>query len=157
MFSPKRSRRDGKPETGRVVSNADVGDRADQDEKQRRRLQDALPLDAPSAPDSSKIESGTVIKESDRKRNGHLEGTKHSSDPTEVPRSRSYFQVLYPISFHRMYSFYWLVYVLHMNIRFSLIYRRRTLSIFNSRSSGLPTIWQPCNNDGFVSEDYEYS
>ncbi|KAK6253419.1 hypothetical protein QUC31_015139 [Theobroma cacao] len=90
--SPKRSRRDGKPETGRVVSNADVGDRADQDEKQRRRLQDALPLDAPSAPDSSKIESGTVIKESDRKRNGHLEGTKHSSDPTEVPRSRSYFQ-----------------------------------------------------------------
>ncbi|XWS63006.1 hypothetical protein CRYUN_Cryun06bG0059400 [Craigia yunnanensis] len=92
--SPKRSRtrRDGKLETEGVVSNADVGDRADQDEKQRRRLQDALPLEAPSAPDSSKIESGTVNKESDRKNNGRHEGTKHSSDPTQVPRSRSYYQ-----------------------------------------------------------------
>ena len=97
MFSPKRSRRDRKPETERVVSNTDVGDRADQDEKQRRRLQDALPLEASSAPDSSKIESGTVNKKSDRKSNGCHEGTKHSSDRTQVPRSRSYFQVLYPI------------------------------------------------------------
>ncbi|XWS68132.1 hypothetical protein CRYUN_Cryun04dG0064200 [Craigia yunnanensis] len=90
--SPKRSRRDGKPVTERVVSNTDVGDRADQDEVQRRRLQDALPLEVPSAADSSKIESGAVNKESDRKNNGHHEGAKHSSDPTEVPRSRSYFQ-----------------------------------------------------------------
>ncbi|XP_022763510.1 uncharacterized protein LOC111309018 [Durio zibethinus] len=90
--SPKRSRRDGKPETERVVSNADVGDRVDQDKKQRRRLQDALPLEAPSAPDSSKIESVILNKESDRKNNGRHEGIKHSSDPTEVPRSRSYFQ-----------------------------------------------------------------
>ncbi|XVE49327.1 hypothetical protein DITRI_Ditri01bG0073900 [Diplodiscus trichospermus] len=90
--SPKRSRRDGKPETERVISNADVGERVDQDEKQRRRLQDALPLEAPPAPVSSKIESGTADKESDRKNNGHRDGTKHSSDPTAVPRSRSYFQ-----------------------------------------------------------------
>ncbi|XVF44985.1 hypothetical protein PTKIN_Ptkin02bG0169000 [Pterospermum kingtungense] len=89
--SPKRSRRDGKPETERVVSNTDVGDK---DEKQRRRLQDALPLEAPSAPDSSKIEGGNVVtnKESDRKNNGHREGSKHYSDPTDIPRSRSYFQ-----------------------------------------------------------------
>ncbi|XP_022725770.1 hepatoma-derived growth factor-related protein 2-like [Durio zibethinus] len=90
--SPKRSRRDGKPETERVVSNNDVGDRADQGERQRRRLQDALPLETSSAHDSSKIDSGTVNKESDRKNNGHHQGTKNSSDPTEVPRSRSYFQ-----------------------------------------------------------------
>ncbi|XVF01390.1 hypothetical protein REPUB_Repub04eG0084300 [Reevesia pubescens] len=90
--SPKRSRRDGKPETERLVSNADVRDRVDQDEKQGRRLQDALPLEVPSAPASSKIESGTVNKESDRKNNGHHEGAKHSSDPTDLPRSRSYFQ-----------------------------------------------------------------
>ncbi|XWS54681.1 hypothetical protein CRYUN_Cryun10bG0110500 [Craigia yunnanensis] len=92
--SPKRSRRDGKPETERVVSKADVRDRVDQDEKQLRRLQDTLPLEAPSVPDSSNTESGTANKESDRKNNGHHEGTnsKHSSDPTEVPRSRSYFQ-----------------------------------------------------------------
>ncbi|OMO63377.1 hypothetical protein COLO4_32516 [Corchorus olitorius] len=85
--SPKRSRRDGKPETERLVSNADVGDREPQDEKQRRRLQDALPLEAPTAPDSSKIENGTLNKESDRKNNGLFEGNS-----TQVPRSRSYFQ-----------------------------------------------------------------
>ncbi|KAE8663757.1 putative Porin/voltage-dependent anion-selective channel protein [Hibiscus syriacus] len=91
--SPKRSRIDGKPQTERVVSNADVGDRPGHDEKQRRRLQDAAPLEAaPTAPDSSKIESVVVNKESDVKDNGHHEGTKHSSDPTDVPRSRSYFQ-----------------------------------------------------------------
>ncbi|KAF2320909.1 hypothetical protein GH714_031778 [Hevea brasiliensis] len=49
--------------------------------KHRRRLQDALPLEAPSAPDS-KVESGAVSKESDKKPNGHHEGSKHS-DPTE--------------------------------------------------------------------------
>ncbi|GMJ00587.1 hypothetical protein like AT3G19650 [Hibiscus trionum] len=90
---PKRSRRDGKPQTERVVSSADVGDRPDHDEKQRRRLQDAVPLEAaPTAPDSSKIESAIGSKDSDRKNNGHHEGTKHSSDPSDVPRSRSYFQ-----------------------------------------------------------------
>ena len=124
LFSPKRSRRDGKPVTERVVSNTDVGDRVDKDEMQRRRLQDDLPLEVPSAPDSSKIESGAVNKESDRKNNGQHEGTKHSSDPTEVPRSRSYFQVLYPIWYHflGMYPFYCLLFVLHMIIGFSLIF-----------------------------------
>ncbi|KAE8712917.1 putative Porin/voltage-dependent anion-selective channel protein [Hibiscus syriacus] len=90
---PKRSRRDGKPQTERVVSNADVADRPDHDEKQRRRLQVAVPLEvAPTARDSSKVENAIVSKESDRKNNGHHQGTKHSSDATDVPRSRSYFQ-----------------------------------------------------------------
>ncbi|KAE8708442.1 putative Porin/voltage-dependent anion-selective channel protein [Hibiscus syriacus] len=90
---PKRSRRDGKPQTERVVSNTDVGDRPDRDEKQHRRLQDAVPLEAaPTAPDSSKIGSAIVSEESDRKNNRHHEGTKHSSDPTDLPRSGSYFQ-----------------------------------------------------------------
>ncbi|KDP44496.1 hypothetical protein JCGZ_16329 [Jatropha curcas] len=91
--SPKKSRRDGKPETGRVTSktNLDVEDHTDRDQKHRRRLQDALPLEAPSAPDP-KSESGAVSKESEKKTNGHHEGSKHFSDPTEVPRSRSYFQ-----------------------------------------------------------------
>lgn len=91
--SPKRSRRDGKPETERVPSNTnlDVEDHADRDQKHRRRLQDALPLEASSAPES-KAESGSVSKETDKKPNGHHEGSKHS-DPTEVPRSRSYYQV----------------------------------------------------------------
>ncbi|KAE8657521.1 Cyclin-related, putative isoform 2 [Hibiscus syriacus] len=91
--SPKRSRRDGKPQTERVVSNTDVGDKPDRDEKQLRRLQDDVPLEAAStAPDSSKIGSAIVSEESDRKNDRHHEGTKHSSDPTDLPCSGSYFQ-----------------------------------------------------------------
>ena len=43
-FSPKRSRRDGKPETERVPSNTNlnVEDNTDREQKHRRRLQDAL-------------------------------------------------------------------------------------------------------------------
>jgi hypothetical protein len=93
--SPKRSRRDGKPETERVPGNTDldVGDRTDRDQKHRHRLQDALPLEATSAPDS-KPENGVVSKESEKKPNEHREGPKHSSNTSEVPRSRSFFQVL---------------------------------------------------------------
>ncbi|CAK7330147.1 unnamed protein product [Dovyalis caffra] len=84
--SPKRSRRDGKPETERVTADSNL------DQKNRRRLQDALPLEAPSGLDSVKVGSGGVIKETDKKPDGYSEGSKHSSNPTEVPRSRSYFQ-----------------------------------------------------------------
>jgi hypothetical protein len=56
-------------------------------------LQDALPLETPSGPDSAKVESGGVSKETDKKPNEHGEGSKHSSKPTEVPWSRSFFQV----------------------------------------------------------------
>ncbi|KAG2704725.1 hypothetical protein I3760_05G018000 [Carya illinoinensis] len=90
--SPKRSRRDGKPETERVPSNTDldVGHRIDRDQKHSRQLQDALPLEAPTAPDS-KQENRVVSKDSDKKAI-HREGPKHSSDPTNVTQSRSYFQ-----------------------------------------------------------------
>ncbi|KAG5238707.1 hypothetical protein OIU76_015187 [Salix suchowensis] len=82
--SPKRSRRDGKPETERVTTDSNL------DQKNRRRLQDALPLETPSGPASAKVESGGLSKEADKKQNGNGEASKHSSNPTEV--SRSYFQ-----------------------------------------------------------------
>jgi hypothetical protein len=56
-------------------------------------LQDALSLETLSGPDTAKVESGGVSKETDKKPNEHGEGSKHSSKPTEVPWSRSFFQV----------------------------------------------------------------
>ncbi|KAL2490872.1 cyclin-related [Abeliophyllum distichum] len=51
--SPKRSRRDGKPATERPPTDTDLDkDHLDRDQKHRRRLQDALPLEAPSAQES---------------------------------------------------------------------------------------------------------
>lgn len=97
-FRPKQSRRDGKLVPERLPSNTnlDIRNHTDQDQNHRRRLQDGLPLDSLSTPDA-KLDSGTVSKEPDRKPNGHQEGTKHSSNPTEAQRSRSYFQVLLKI------------------------------------------------------------
>ncbi|KAL7002904.1 hypothetical protein U1Q18_004063 [Sarracenia purpurea var. burkii] len=92
--SPKRSRRDGKPTTERPSSNLnlDVGHHSNRDQKHRQRLQDALPLEeAPPAPDS-KEETGAGNKEVDKRTNGQHDGYKRSANPTEVPRSRSYFQ-----------------------------------------------------------------
>lgn len=87
-ISPKRSRRDGKPVAERVPSSNNL----DNDHTHRRRLQDAVPLEAPSVP-YSKGESGSLAKDSDKKPNGFHEQAKGSSDPTEAPRSRSFFQV----------------------------------------------------------------
>ncbi|CAI9769164.1 unnamed protein product [Fraxinus pennsylvanica] len=90
--SPKRSRRDGKPATERLPTDTELHkDHLDRDQKHRRRLQDALPLEATSAQES-KVETQAVTKESENKTNGHYEGTKHSSDPTKIPHSQSYFQ-----------------------------------------------------------------
>ncbi|CAI9764436.1 unnamed protein product [Fraxinus pennsylvanica] len=90
--SPKRSRRDGKPATERPPTDTGLNkDHLDRDQKHRRRLQDAFPLEAPSA-QGSKVETQAVSKESENKINGHNDGTKHSSDPTKIPRSQSYFQ-----------------------------------------------------------------
>lgn len=75
--SPKKSRRDGKPETERQPTEPDLDkDRPDRDHRHHRRLQDPLPL-----------ESGNMSKESE---NG-ADGLR--VDPTKVPQSRSYFQV----------------------------------------------------------------
>ncbi|KAK2664879.1 hypothetical protein Ddye_003453 [Dipteronia dyeriana] len=91
--SPKRSRWDGKPATDRVPgsNNLDSGGNVDQGKTHRRRLQEALPLEAPSAADT-KVEAGSLTNESDKKSNGLHEKTKLSSDPAQVPRSRSFFQ-----------------------------------------------------------------
>ncbi|KAG8364193.1 hypothetical protein BUALT_Bualt19G0102800 [Buddleja alternifolia] len=90
--SPKRSRRDGKQETERPNTNAELDkERSDRDHKHRRRLQDPLPLEASSAQDA-KIETGSISKASENKTNGHQGGTKHSSDSSKVPQARSFFQ-----------------------------------------------------------------
>lgn len=80
----------------------DIEDHVDQDQTRRRRLQDALPLEAPSAPDS-KVEIGS-LKEADKKPNGLHEKNKHSSNPTDVPRSRTYFQVFLSVNEFSLFS-----------------------------------------------------
>lgn len=82
MFqSPKRSRRDGKPETERPPAEPDMDkDRPERDHRNHRRLQDPLPL-----------ESVNVGRESEKGTDAQKGVTKHSSDATKVPRS--YFQV----------------------------------------------------------------
>ncbi|KAF8019921.1 hypothetical protein BT93_G0570 [Corymbia citriodora subsp. variegata] len=87
--SPKRSRKDEKPEVERVLGNADPGER---DGKHGHQLLGTSSLGAPSRFDSK---AGTVAegKDSEKKAIGtNSDGRKHSSNPTEVPRSRSYFQ-----------------------------------------------------------------
>lgn len=94
IVSPKRSRRDGKPETERTSSghNLETADSGGPDQKHRRRLQDALPLEVPVAP-VSKSGEDVVNKGFNKKSDGQLNGTNRPSDATEVPRSQSYFQV----------------------------------------------------------------
>ncbi|KAI3445884.1 hypothetical protein Pfo_002549 [Paulownia fortunei] len=89
--SPKRSRRDDKLEPERPPVDPKLDKDRDRDQKHGRRLQDPLPLEAALAHDS-KVETRTMSKESENKTNRPQEGTKHSSDPTKVPQSRTYFQ-----------------------------------------------------------------
>lgn len=91
VCSPKRSRRDGKPATERPSSNLnlDVGDPIDRDQKHRRRLQDALPLEALPQPDS-KVQSGVGNKEYDKRTTEPRERSKNSSNPTEVPPRKEF-------------------------------------------------------------------
>ncbi|KAL7236451.1 hypothetical protein ACSBR1_019694 [Camellia fascicularis] len=91
--STKKSIRGGKPATERPSSNLNL-DRSgysDRDPKHHQRLQDTLPLEAPPAP-SSKVEIGAGSKAFGKQTNGQHDGTKNSSNPTQVPRFRSYFQ-----------------------------------------------------------------
>ncbi|KAL2454213.1 cyclin-related [Abeliophyllum distichum] len=90
--SPKRSRRDGKPETERQPTDSVMDkDHLDWDQKDRLRLKDALPLEASLVKDP-KLETGAASKESEYKTDGHYEGIKFSTYQTKVPESRSYFQ-----------------------------------------------------------------
>ena len=81
-------------------------DTLDRDQKQRRRLQDALPLEIPPATET-KVQPDSIKEGLKNKDDGPPDGTKNSSDPTEVPRSHSYFQVsclihtLVPIYFQK--------------------------------------------------------
>ncbi|WOL01652.1 U1 small nuclear ribonucleoprotein 70 kDa-like isoform X1 [Canna indica] len=85
--SPKRPRRDGKPASGRGSLDVDVED--SRERKHRRRFQDALPVEKSSAADA-KVKPDSMHDASDRKVDPH--DIKHSSDPIEASRSRSYFQ-----------------------------------------------------------------
>ncbi|XP_043712923.1 uncharacterized protein LOC122661558 isoform X2 [Telopea speciosissima] len=92
-LSPKRTRRDGKPLPERTPNNhnLDLVDHPSWDQKHRRQLKDALPLEAPP----TKVGTDITDKEMGLKTNGLQDGAKHLSDPTVVPRSRSFFQVLF--------------------------------------------------------------
>uniref|UniRef100_A0A1D1YSG8 Btz domain-containing protein n=1 Tax=Anthurium amnicola TaxID=1678845 RepID=A0A1D1YSG8_9ARAE len=92
--SPKRSRGDGKPTTERTYSssnNLEINEHNGSDQKHSRRLQDALPPKVNPAPES-KARSDFVNNELEKKAEALNDSSKHSSDPTNVPRSRSYFQ-----------------------------------------------------------------
>ncbi|XP_031128614.1 nucleolar and coiled-body phosphoprotein 1 [Ipomoea triloba] len=105
--SPKRSRRDSKPENERHPTNnsSDVRKNSDRERNHQHQLRDAVSHEAPSRQEYRT--ERTARKVSDQKRDVHIEGTKHSSDPSElpqqpsakhstdpaeVPRSRTYFQ-----------------------------------------------------------------
>lgn len=91
--SPKKSRRDGKQATERTYTSShrlDV-DTLDRDQKQQRRLPDALPLEKPPATET-KVQPEIIKDGLDKKVDVLPDGVKNSSNPTEVPRSRSYFQ-----------------------------------------------------------------
>ncbi|KAF3791119.1 hypothetical protein EJ110_NYTH14803 [Nymphaea thermarum] len=92
--SPKRSRRDGKPAPERsLYDNQNHVEDAERGQTHRRRLQDALPLEAAAEASDFKIQSGVSGKGPiNNKPDETVDGFKHPSDPTEVPRSRSYFQ-----------------------------------------------------------------
>ncbi|XP_057783000.1 uncharacterized protein LOC131000881 [Salvia miltiorrhiza] len=80
--SPKRSRRDGKPETEKPPGEPDLDkDRSDRDHRHHRRLPGPPPL-----------ECGNMNRESERGADAHKAVAKRSSDPTKIPQSRSYFQ-----------------------------------------------------------------
>ncbi|XP_010507888.1 PREDICTED: uncharacterized protein DDB_G0286299-like [Camelina sativa] len=83
--SPKRSRRDGKPEAERVLSNKDldVRDGTDTEQKPRPSLRDAAPLE----PDALGLR-----KDSEKKHSAYHETTKQASHLSQVSLPRSYHQ-----------------------------------------------------------------
>ncbi|KAK9060332.1 hypothetical protein SSX86_021036 [Deinandra increscens subsp. villosa] len=90
--SPKRVRRDGKTAADQPTSNLNSAKHMDRDHKPHHRLQNSVSLEPAIAPDS-KIKTGALSKDSDKKSNGYHERTKRSSNNIEPPRSRSHNQV----------------------------------------------------------------
>ncbi|KGN52754.1 uncharacterized protein LOC101213709 [Cucumis sativus] len=92
--SPKRSKRDRKTLEEKLSRNSSshVEDNKERDQKHELRLvgQDMIPHESSLALES-KPEGGAGIG-ANRNSDGRDGGTKHSVNPTEVPRSRSYFQ-----------------------------------------------------------------
>ncbi|MCL7047532.1 hypothetical protein MKW94_006498 [Papaver nudicaule] len=89
--SSKRSRRDGKPATERTSSsnhNLDGDERIDQNKKSRRGLKDALPLESTLVPEA-KVELNTVDRVLKKNPDG-ADVTKHSSEASDIPRSKSF-------------------------------------------------------------------
>ncbi|CAN1141411.1 hypothetical protein LINPERHAP2_LOCUS12483 [Linum perenne] len=101
--SPKRSRRDDKPQTEKVVSKShpDATDLINRSQRDNLKLQDAVPLGAAPSHDS-KMESAEGKKEPEKNPNEHQSEDIPSSNPTEVPRSRSYFQAFLCLCFNSM-------------------------------------------------------
>lgn len=105
--SPKRSRKHSRQETERppTTHNLDSGNNSERDLKHHRRLQDAVPLDAPSVQDSKsertprKPSENVAAKDdgikdsSDPNEGSRHRSSKHSTNPSVVPRSTSFFQV----------------------------------------------------------------
>ncbi|KAL1831674.1 hypothetical protein ACET3Z_001325 [Daucus carota] len=91
--SPKRTRRDDESVTERSSSKLKVGaeEFQDHDRKHPRRLQDAVPLDAPLAPDA-KEEGEVVGKDADKKTDANRDVKRHPTNRDDAQQSKSYFQ-----------------------------------------------------------------
>ncbi|KAL8116318.1 uncharacterized protein LOC141667615 [Apium graveolens] len=91
--SPKRTRRDDESVTEKSSSklNVEAEELQDHDRKHSRRLQDAVPLDAPLAPDG-KEEAGVVKKDAEKKTDSNRDGKRHLNNRDEPQQSKSYFQ-----------------------------------------------------------------
>lgn len=98
--SPKRSRKHSRPETERPPTTHN----SERDLKHHRRLQDDVPLDVPSAQDSKSertarkpsenvaVKDDGIKESSDPNEGSRHRSSKHSSNPSVVPRSASFFQ-----------------------------------------------------------------
>ncbi|XP_055815971.1 uncharacterized protein LOC129885640 isoform X2 [Solanum dulcamara] len=86
--SPKRSRKHSRQEIERppTTHNLDGGNNSERDLKHHRRLQDAVPLDAPSVQDSKSERTARITSENVTAKD---DGIKESSDPNEGSRHRS--------------------------------------------------------------------
>ncbi|XP_028767244.1 uncharacterized protein DDB_G0283697 isoform X2 [Neltuma alba] len=100
--SPRRTKRNERQERERdrrerdkVISSVNhengIGNLTDRDQKHRHELHVALPPEAPSARDP-KQEARAGNKDTDKKPKVYNGAPKRPSNPTEVPRSSSYFQ-----------------------------------------------------------------
>lgn len=107
LSSPKRSRRQSRQETERppTTHNLDSENNSERDLKHHRRLQDDVPLDAPSVQDSKSertprkpsenvaVKDDGIKESSDLNEGSRHRSSKHSTNPSVIPHSTSFFQV----------------------------------------------------------------